>query len=185
MRLRGNFDDVQDFHRRFGLTGPTAPELPAPGLKSQYALTYAMDCLFMAETKLRDYRTEDDVLAGRMQMMIEELREFLEACQARNLPDAADSLIDLAYFVFGTADLMGLPWQALWEEVHAANMRKERCATAAESKRLNKLDVKKPDGWQPPNVRAIIEAHQCEAIAAELRAGAMEKMEHDARRAEA
>ena len=49
--------------------------------------------------------------------------------------DHYDALIDLTYVAMGTAYMMGLPWQDLWDEVQRANMSKVRakfscCITA-------------------------------------------------------
>jgi predicted HAD superfamily Cof-like phosphohydrolase len=70
----------------------------------------------------------------------------------------ADALIDLVYVAMGTAHLLGLPWEALWNEVQIANMRKVRAAAdASDSKRGSAFDVVKPPGWQPPNIKRILE----------------------------
>ena len=91
-------------------------------------------------------------LLERLAMMREELREFEDAVESQSLPDLADALVDLVYFAKGTANLMGLPWQSLWDEVHKANMAKERGTT----KRGFKVDAVKPEGWQPPDLLRIL-----------------------------
>lgn len=89
--------------------------------------------------------------AYRIDFMREELNEFIEACEYRELAKAADALIDLAYVVHGTALMMGLPWKQLWDEVQRANMLKERAIRITQSKRGTTLDVIKPIGWIPPD----------------------------------
>lgn len=76
-----------------------------------------------------------------------------------DLPGAADALVDLAYIVHGTAIAHGVPWRALFDEVHAANMRKVRVVSAEDSKHGHKADIKKPPGWQPPDVFEVLHAH--------------------------
>lgn len=94
----------------------------------------------------------------RHKFMQEELDEFFKACQERNLEEAADALVDLVYVVHGTALMMGLPWQQLWDEVQRANMTKERAkADGSNSKRSSSLDVVKPPGWQKPNHTPVLQ----------------------------
>jgi hypothetical protein len=109
------------------------------------------------EAFIKSNRLPDDQVWGRVQMMIEELREFAEAVRDGDLEKQADSLVDLDYFLLGTAAMMGLPYDALFAEVHRANMGKVLCASAEESARLNKLDCKKPEGWRPPDIAGVLE----------------------------
>ncbi len=92
----------------------------------------------------------------RVKFMHEELREFQVACAIGDLPGAADALIDLAYVVHGTAVMMGLPWERLWNEVHQANMRKVNVLSAQDSKRNSVYDVKKPPGWVGPDITGVL-----------------------------
>lgn len=86
----------------------------------------------------------------------EELDEFYTAHQHADLAGAADALVDLVYVALGTAIMMGLPWQALWDEVQRANMSKVRAASAEDSKRGSTLDVVKPPGWVAPDISAVL-----------------------------
>lgn len=52
-------------------------------------------------------------------------------------------------------DWKALPLVALWEEVHSANMRKER-GTEGTSKYGNKYDIVKPEGWTPPDIAKVL-----------------------------
>lgn len=154
--LLNNFEQVKEFHRKFELPiGDTPQQLHDPMVPGQ--ATFIQSYMRYVERTIKQYREmtyQDDVRWGRIQMMLEELREFSEA---KTLEDQADSLVDLVYFALGTAVMMGLPWEKLFDEVHRANMEKERVASSAESKRLNKLDVKKPEGWQAPDIAGILE----------------------------
>lgn len=53
---------------------------------------------------------------------------------------------------------MGLPFAQIWEAVQAANMRK----VAGPTKRGNKIDAMKPEGWVGPEA-AIARAIQRKA----------------------
>jgi hypothetical protein len=57
-----------------------------------------------------------------------------------------------------TAYASRLPLQALWDEVHNANMRKER-GTEATSKYGNKFDIVKPAGWVGPNIAGVLSSN--------------------------
>lgn len=93
-------------------------------------------------------------LLERADCMQEELNEFRVAVEAQDMVEMADGLIDIAYFAKGTAAMMGLPWRALWDDVHAANMRKVRGTTH----RGHLVDVMKPPGWIGPRTNSILMA---------------------------
>jgi predicted HAD superfamily Cof-like phosphohydrolase len=103
-------------------------------------------------------------LAERANAMLDELKEFGKAAgltlyQGKFVPDPAhdqdlaeqaDGLVDLAYFVFGTAIMLGVPWQKHWIAVQSANMEKIPGPTG---------DVVKPAGWiRPDHDRILAEA---------------------------
>ena len=151
-----NFEKVAEFQHKFGLPVGTEPtEIPAEGLLPEEGRHVAIS-IRQVEAFIKARRTEDDQMWGRVQMMLEELRELAEAITIGDLEMAADSLVDLDYFLLGTAVMMGLPYDALFAEVHRANMDKVRVESATEGKRLNKLDCKKPEGWQPPNIARVL-----------------------------
>lgn len=93
-----------------------------------------------------------DVEEFRQKFMQEELNEFHDAT---TLQKKADALVDLVYVALGTADMMGIPWDAMWDAVQRANMRKERAKSAehsaASTGRGHSLDVVKPEGWVSPD----------------------------------
>jgi len=120
--------DIKDFHTKFGLENLD----PEPKL------------------------LEDDLFNFRKDFLLEELDELVVAHMAGNLEGAADALVDLVYVALGTAYLMGIPFEACWQEVHWANMRKERAESAEDSKRGSEFDVVKPDGWEPPDLRPLL-----------------------------
>lgn len=134
-----NFNDVQAFHEKFNVPRAERPSF----------LPY-------------------DLLQFRMKFMLEELNEFnhatgglftilvdqhktVDPLHLLNMEEAADALVDLVYVALGTADMMGLPWQKLWNEVQRANMAKERAARAEQSKRGTVYDVIKPHDWVKPD----------------------------------
>ena len=135
--IQSNFDDVGDFHEKFGLAsvtqnGPNPSMLP------------------------------DDLYEFRFRFMYEELYEFRDARHADDLAGMADALVDLVYVALGTAHMMGLPWQELWDEVQRANMTKVRAPDAESSKRHHSFDVIKPEGFIPPNIEEVLSRWQAE-----------------------
>lgn len=91
-------------------------------------------------------------LNGRIEFLQEELNEFKVAVEAQDLAEQADALVDLVYVALGTAASLGLPWKALWDDVHRANMAKERGITH----RGHKVDCIKPNGWVGPHTQDIL-----------------------------
>lgn len=91
-------------------------------------------------------------LTERIECMQEELDEFKAAVAAQDFAEQADALIDLVYFVKGTAVMMGLPWEELWDDVQRANISKVRGVT----KRGHAVDVTKPAGWVKPQTTQIL-----------------------------
>lgn len=85
-------------------------------------------------------------LEERIKFLQEELDELKKAGAENDLADQGDALIDLVYVAIGTAVMMGLPWEDMWQEVHRANMEKVRGI----GPRGNKVDCVKPEGWTPP-----------------------------------
>lgn len=94
-------------------------------------------------------------LRERAECLQEELDEFKKAIESQDFAEQADALIDLVYFAKGTAVIMGLPWEELWDDVQRANFSKERGIT----KRGHAFDVIKPEGWQKPQGEAILKKH--------------------------
>ena len=88
----------------------------------------------------------------RYKFLQEELSELFTAMQHHDLAGIADALIDLVYVAKGTAGMYGLPWDKLWDDVQRANMAKVRGTTH----RGIAVDVRKPEGWQPPMTEEIL-----------------------------
>jgi hypothetical protein len=87
----------------------------------------------------------------------EELTEFAEA---GNLEDEIDAIIDLIYFAAGRLHEMGVKGGIHFEEVHGANCKKKRGRLEKRSHGLSAaggLDATKPEGWTPPDHRAILD----------------------------
>jgi dCMP deaminase len=121
------FDDVAEFHKKFGLDYEGNPRFLNPNLQS-----------------LRERR------------LIEELEEYFYAIKNRNLTDAFDALIDLVYIALGTAYLHGFPFKEGWKRVHKANMKKKRAEKSKDSKHNSHFDIVKPADWKAPELDDLI-----------------------------
>lgn len=148
-RPNSNFEDVGDFHTKFGLKNQLVDSEPEP--------------------------MDPDLLLFRAKFLLEELQEFLAGAglylwwngvevdigaHRSHLQDDEqmfDALIDLVYVAMGTAHLKAFPWQEGWNEVQRANMTKVRAQPdGSDSKRGSSFDVVKPEGWRPPNLKSIL-----------------------------
>lgn len=140
------WQDVKDFHRKFGLEYTGKPRVLEGELGK-----FRVD--FMSEEHC-EYVAHRDAL----------LLTFAEdsgddANTAFHLEHMLDALVDLTYVVLGTAVLHGFNFPEAWRRVHEANMAKRRAETADESKRGTTFDVIKPPGWEPPNHADLVEDH--------------------------
>jgi predicted HAD superfamily Cof-like phosphohydrolase len=88
----------------------------------------------------------------RIDFLVEELTELQNGAEHHLIAEVADALVDLVYVAKGTAVMMGLPWQELWDDVHRANTAKERGI----GKRGHKIDLIKPAGWHPPQTLKVL-----------------------------
>jgi predicted HAD superfamily Cof-like phosphohydrolase len=131
--IESNFDDVGEFHDKFGLDRATG-ESP--------------------------HDLDESLFEFRLSFLREEMDELEMAQEEGDVAGMADALVDLVYVALGTAHLCDLPWQEVWDEVHSANMRKRRAIDARESGRGHSQDVIKPPGWMPPDVGGVLK--KCE-----------------------
>lgn len=87
--------------------------------------------------------------------ILEELSEYLKACEEGTLVDAADALVDLVYVTLGCAHAMGLPFDQLFAVVHKANMQKVPANEYVRSLRGSQYDVVKPIDWVAPEAEML------------------------------
>lgn len=86
----------------------------------------------------------------RVDLMVEELAETLDAIKVNDLPKIADGLADLIYVAIGTAISYGIDLRPVWAAVHTANCKKVGGSKRPDGKRL------KPIGWKPPDIEGIL-----------------------------
>jgi hypothetical protein len=82
----------------------------------------------------------------------EELEELEQALRLGDIVEAADGVTDVLYLIVGVAAKLGLPLGALFYEVQRSNMEKVYIKGA----KPHALDIVKPQGWKPPQVREVL-----------------------------
>lgn len=88
----------------------------------------------------------------RMALLTEEVRELYDAAMRGDIVKIADGIADVAYVVVGTAVAYGIPFDAVFAEVHRSNMTKVN--TPAEAKLV------KGPGYEPPDIERALDAPQ-------------------------
>ena len=131
-KMKTNFQQIEEFQRAAGAKRPSAPTVPSA-----------------------------EILRLRQQLIREEFAEVTEAIEKLtavspngNTPDVtelAHELADLLYVVYGTFSSCGVDADAVFVEVHRANMEKIGGPRRADGKLL------KPLGWQPADVKGVLE----------------------------
>lgn len=126
-----NFTRVRDFHVGYGIALPSRPLLPP-------ADTLAI------KKKLIDEEYAETTA---------EFAQLIAAQAAGEAPDITQivhELTDLLYVTYGAILAFGVDADAVFAEVHRANMEKLGGPVRADGKQL------KPPGWQPPDVAGVI-----------------------------
>ena len=90
-----NFNDVKKFMETFGQEVKTKAEFPS-----------------------------DKIVKLRYDLIKEELDEFREALNDKNLTEVADSLTDILYVTYGAGHAFGIDLDKCFDEVQRSNMSK-------------------------------------------------------------
>lgn len=101
--------------------------------------------------------SDDRVAQGTLYIKLikEEFEELLEAWQNNDLVEVADACADLKWVIEGLEYSLGIPQQAVWDEVARSNMSK-----LVDGKLIKREDGKvlKPDTFIPPNIKKVLES---------------------------
>jgi len=144
--MKQAFNDVRDFHRRFG--APSSSQLAFPSMER---------------------------IQLRRSLIAEEMREFMHGMASFDMMETADGLGDLIYVLIGTAIEFGIPLPAIWDEIQRSNMSKlekpdhndgcalavgnpaspQRCTCGAVLYRPGGK-VLKGSNYRPPDIEAIL-----------------------------
>ena len=90
-----------------------------------------------------------------MKLIQEEFYELVDGYKNENIVEIADACADLKWVIEGLEHTLNIPQQEVWDEVARSNLQK----IGPDGKVLKRYDgkVQKPEGWTPPNIKAIIE----------------------------
>ena len=115
------YQDVRDFHAKHGLLIGDRPTFP-----------------------------DQNEIQFRENLILEEIKETLQAIQDRNLVELADGIADSIYVLLGCAISFGVDLRPVWEEVQKSNMSKDTGDKRGDGK------VVKGPNFQPPNIKSIL-----------------------------
>lgn len=93
---------------------------------------------------------DEDTKLFRINAMLEELSEYVNAVSKNDYEGQLDALVDLVVFAIGTAVAQNFDFDEAWRRVHEANMNKIAARVKDDSKRGYRFDLVKPPGWKPP-----------------------------------
>lgn len=95
-----------------------------------------------------------DVARARCEFIQEEVDEMWEAYRNNDPVAFVDAIVDLQYFLYGTALALGIPLEEAFLEVHESNMAKRNADGTVTRNELGK--VQKPEGWQAPDLGKVL-----------------------------
>ena len=123
-------NDINDMHKKYGVHDWIKEELSRED---------------------KDWSRLNKFLQFRINFLKEELTETQDAFDNKDAAEVVDGLIDLCVIAIGTLDAFNVDAQKAWEEVHTANMMKERGIKKTRPNPLGLPDLIKPEGWVGPN----------------------------------
>lgn len=133
-----NAQKIEEFHAAVGSPVPPNPVLPS----------------------LKTLALRHKLIQEEFEEVTEAWEELTAVLQANNSAQPADvtdwvhELADLLYVAYGAILACGVDADAVFAEVHRANLSKAGGPRRADGKIL------KPPGWQPADVRSVIEQQQ-------------------------
>ena len=121
-----NFKDVGTFMKTFGQEVKTVPEFP-----------------------------DKDTIELRIELIGEELNEFWDACDQKDIVAAADALADILYVTYGAAHAFGIDVDACFAEVQRSNMSK----LGEDGKPIYREDGKvlKGPNYSEPDLKSVLQ----------------------------
>jgi len=90
----------------------------------------------------------------RMDLMLEEMKEYMESEEKDDLENLAKELADIIYIACGTAASYGIPLDKVFEAVHSSNLSKLN-EDGSVSRRPDGKILKGPN-YVPPNIKKVL-----------------------------
>ena len=128
--MKSNFQQIEDFQLAAGAKRPSSPTIPS------------IETLHLRRQLIRE---EYEEVTAAFESLINPNGD------APDVTELAHELADLLYVVYGTFSACGVDADAVFAEVHRANMDKIGGPRRADGKLL------KPPGWQPADVKSVLE----------------------------
>lgn len=122
-----NFKDVGTFMETFGQEVKTKPEFP-----------------------------DAETVQLRIELIGEELNEFWDACNEKDIVGVADALADILYVTYGAGHAFGIDLDKCFKEVQRSNMSK----LGEDGKPIYREDGKvlKGPNYSEPDLKSILQA---------------------------
>ena len=130
--IHTNARKVQDFHAAIDAAYPARPRVPTP---ESLALR-----LTLLREEMREVEAEFELLGSQ-----------LPSAAPADLAPLAHELTDLLYVTYGALGSLGIDADAVFAEVHRANLAKTTGPRREDGKQL------KPEGWQKADVLRVME----------------------------
>lgn len=107
--------------------------------------------MYACDQNAKDYGAQANLY---MALIMEEYKELIVAFGNRDMVEIADACADLKWVIEGLEHTLGIPQQAVWDEVARSNLAK----ISDNGKVLKRDDGKvlKPEGWTPPDIKSIL-----------------------------
>lgn len=101
----------------------------------------------------REFDPKDPQTELYMRLVQEEFDETLDAYTKGDTIELADGIADMVWVLMGLASSVGVPFDAVWDEVKASNMSK-----VVDGKLMKREDgkVMKPEGYFRPDLNAVM-----------------------------
>jgi predicted HAD superfamily Cof-like phosphohydrolase len=135
---------------------PVAPEFRLAELGKIFAQVIDFHEVFdLPREPLPTTHIGDTLAELRVRLLREEVEEFADATEKRDLVGIADALADVVYVAYGSAVTYGVDLDAVIREVHRSNMSK----LDADGRPVLREDGKvlKSERYRPPNVGHVID----------------------------
>jgi predicted HAD superfamily Cof-like phosphohydrolase len=133
---------VREFHAAVGAPPPTAPALPSS------------QALKLRQTLISEEYQETQAALARISAM----QERGETVNVADLAQLAHELADLLYVTYGGLADCGIDADAVFAEVHRANLQKARGPKRGDGKQLRPVD------WTPADVASVLERQRSNVV---------------------
>jgi predicted HAD superfamily Cof-like phosphohydrolase len=140
--------------RRFGRQGDDVSQNSRPRFDLAVAVAEFHGAFGLPVRQSPDVEIDHELAKLRIDLLEEEVSEFVTAAQKEDLVAIADALADIVYVIYGTALTYGIDLDSVLQEVHRSNMSK----LGGDGKPILRGDgkVMKSERYFPPDISSIL-----------------------------